>query len=79
MMIIHKDLILKNLNEKNLFLHGIDKDTIQDARRSYRETTGNVAFGLPCDEFFVVNECGNVVHIGNLHTLQSFALNYEAK
>jgi len=75
-MIINNDLILKKLNESNLSLYNVEPDTIEDVKKSYQETTGNIPFLYPNDEFFVMNCCGDVVHIGNIYTLQSFAVNY---
>ncbi len=75
-MIIDKFKILKNLHDKKLFLHEVEKDTIEDVKHSYAMTTGNIPVLFPDDNFFVMDESGNVVHIGNLCTLQSFAQRY---
>lgn len=66
--------IINGLSNFDLTVHNLalDADYASDIYRNYKEYTGNIISPMPSDEYYVMNQDGDVGFIGNYLLLGHF-------
>ena len=69
---LNKIIIALSDKDLNLGLLCNAGDSVSDIYKLHKEFTGNLSMGLPYDEYYLMNNDGDIVFIGDLKSLSHF-------
>jgi len=76
---INRIIVVLSENDEHLKLMCYAGEDKSDIYKMHRQFTGNLVSQLPTDEYYVMNNDGNITFIGNLKLLSNYVNKFTYK